>query len=280
MSDTSFATDNDYSAETCDDGKDAFDIFPFLSDDVLTNVVEEMNTSGFGVVRGCINPEILMPAVRFIEERVAASGGEYVAFAGSDALAGTFLAGLSSSPSFRAACETLYRKGTGLRAPDTPFYQLLRCLSGGTGKQHSFYFHYDSYVLTVLLPIVIPSDGRAGDLVMIPNMRRLRKTYAGNLIDKVMLENRVVQKGLKIFVSSGWLPATRVRMIPGNAYFFWGYRSIHANEPCDPDRTRATALFHYVNPHAESVVRERLGRGWAAVRHGHARANGLWRQRV
>jgi hypothetical protein len=32
-------------------------------------------------------------------------------------------------------------------------------------------------------------------------------------------------------------------MIPGNLYFFWGYRTVHANEACDPDKIRATALW-------------------------------------
>ena len=41
----------------------------------------------------------------------------------------------------------------------------------------------------------------------------------------------------------------RIKMVPGNLYLFWGYRSVHTNEPCDPASIRATALFHYANPH-------------------------------
>jgi hypothetical protein len=50
----------------------------------------------------------------------------------------------------------------------------------------------------------------------------------------------------------GILPVERIKMVPGNIYFFWGYRSIHANEACDPTKVRATALFHFANPHAGS----------------------------
>ena len=35
----------------------------------------------------------------------------------------------------------------------------------------------------------------------------------------------------------------RVKMIPGNIYLFWGYRSIHANEPCDADKDRGDSSF-------------------------------------
>jgi hypothetical protein len=47
-------------------------------------------------------------------------------------------------------------------------------------------------------------------------------------------------------------------MKPGNLYLFWGYRSIHTNEPCDPDKIRATALFHYVDPHIGSRLKRAL----------------------
>ena len=50
----------------------------------------------------------------------------------------------------------------------------------------------------------------------------------------------------------------RIKLKPGNLYLFWGYRSIHTNEPCDPDKTRATALFHYVDPHTDSRLKRAL----------------------
>jgi hypothetical protein len=57
--------------------------------------------------------------------------------------------------------------------------------------------------------------------------------------------------------------ATAVAMKPGNIYFFWGYRSIHANEPCDPNQIRATALLHFGDPYKASQARTFLRR----VRH-------------
>jgi hypothetical protein len=51
-----------------------------------------------------------------------------------------------------------------------------------------------------------------------------------------------------------------IRMKPGSLYFFWGYRSVHTNEPCDPDKLRATALFHYGDPHQDSRTRALIRR--------------------
>jgi hypothetical protein len=115
-------------------------------------------------------------------------------------------------------------------------------------------FHYDSYVVTMLIPIEIPTVGKTGDFLMLPNTRGIRKARLLNLIDKVLLDNAVSQWLLRNLTARGIIRLTRIKMVPGNAYFFWGYRSIHTNEPCDPDRVRATALFHFANPHAGAAV--------------------------
>jgi hypothetical protein len=229
--------------------------FSALSDNVLTNIVDDINRRGFGVATNCIDTDHLVSLRSFIENKVNDNRGEYVAFTGPEKVRGTFLENLSSSPEFIHACKVIYEKGTGKSAPHVPFYQVLRCLSGKTGEKHAFIFHYDSYVLTALVPIIIPTDGKRGDLVMHPNTRKIRKSYFSNLVDKVLLDNKLAQVFLKMFVSSGALQVTKVSLTPGNVYFFWGYRSIHMNEPCDPDKIRATALFHFVDPHADSSLR-------------------------
>jgi len=49
-------------------------------------------------------------------------------------------------------------------------------------------------------------------------------------------------------------------MVAGNLYLFWGYLSVHANEPCDPDKIRATALFHFGYPHTGTALRRFTGK--------------------
>ena len=56
-------------------------------------------------------------------------------------------------------------------------FQVLRCLKGKSGLKHALRFHYDSYVVTALLPVIIPSQGSAGHLVMAPNWRPVRSSY-------------------------------------------------------------------------------------------------------
>jgi hypothetical protein len=233
-----------------------------LPDDVLASIVDDMNRRGFGVATDCVDQNSLTSIRLFIENKVADNGGEYIVLRGLEPVRGTSLETLSLSPYFMQICKTIYENGTGRSAPTTPkvpFYQVLRCISGEMGKKDAFRFHYDSYILTVLIPIIIPSEGTHGDLIMVPNARMIRKSYGRNLIDKALLGNKLAQVILKTLTTTGPL-LTKVRLQPGNIYFFWGYRSIHASEPCEPTKIRATAIFHYVDPHASSWL-QRILRG-------------------
>ncbi len=234
------------------------EVFPSLPSSAAINLVNEMNTRGYGVAENCISPEALADLRRLIYDSVDNTGGEYTVFTGAGAIQGTFLQELAKSANFQDICRGLYNIGTHKPAPPVTFYQVLRCLAGKTGEQHAYRFHYDSYVLTILVPILIPTEGQPGHLIMFPNTRPVRKTYLGNLIDKLLLDNPLTQNRLRKDVLSGRLTPERIQMQPGNAYFFWGCRSIHTNEPCDPNKIRATALFHYVDPYADSWLRKAL----------------------
>jgi hypothetical protein len=234
---------------------------PEVSEETLDALIADIDRAGFGMIPHYIPADQLELMRRFVADAIAAAGQQYVGFVGRDAVAGSAFSDLSDTPAFRSLMHRVYERGTGRAAPDAGLYQVLRCLAGETGKAHSLIFHYDSYVVTALIPVEIPRQGQTGDLVMLPFRRGIRPTYVANLIDKVLLDNKATQSILRLLCKIGILPLIRIKMIPGNIYFFWGYRTIHANEACDPSNVRATALYHFANPHAQSschTTRRRL----------------------
>lgn len=231
-----------------------------ISADEAASIARQIDIEGFAVVDRYIDPTALQAAQDFVRAAVAANGGNYLDFKGTDQLGGTFLQTLPNDPNFIGLCHGIYEKSTGAPAPNAPFYQVLRCLSGESAKANSLNFHYDSFVLTALIPIIMPDRGKAGDLLIIPNVRKIRSSYARNIFDKIILDNFLSQIILKKLYLSKSFPIKRIRLIPGNIYLFYGYRSIHTNEECSPDQIRSTALFHYVDPHAASFVKHSLRR--------------------
>jgi hypothetical protein len=235
-----------------------------LDDTEAARLAQDIDQQGYGVLRNYVSEDELEPARTLAASAVTDAGGEYVCFTGYDALAGTVLSELPQSPAFTNLCQRLYELGTGHSAPKVQFYQIFRCLQGTTGQRHSYRFHYDSYVLTALLPVAIPETGVRGDLLIIPKPRPIRRRYLTNVLDKVLVENALAQMRFRRAARHG-SSTIAIRMQPGNMYFFWGYRSVHTNEPCDPDKLRATALFHYGDPHQNSRARALIRRVKAHV---------------
>ena len=232
--------------------------FPDLSDERIAELVRAVDRVGYGVVSEYVGRCDLEKLRAFVEDAILAADNETVHFAGHKELAGTALERMAKSPVFRRLCTRVYERATGNGAPDQPYYQTLRCLTGQTGQHHSLRFHYDFYVLTVLLPIAIPEGRTSGDLIIFPNMRSMRTWYALNVIDKVIIGNPLTQQLLKRLTKANSSRLVRIKLKPGDLYLFWGYRSIHTNEPCDPDKICATAMFHYGDPHRDSRLKHAL----------------------
>ena len=234
---------------------------PIVSDQTVHGLVAEVERKGFAVLPRYISPEALAELQQFVSTAVQTAGGEYKVFNGRDAVAGTLLAELAEDPAFQSLIRRFYEGAAGRPAPNQSIYQVLRCLAGATGVKECFIFHYDSYVVTLLLPILIPTRGQRGHLVIAPNLRRIHRSYLRNLLDKILIDNKLTQRLLRGLYTAGLLRLKRVEMNPGDLYVFWGYRTLHTNEPCDVENIRSTALYHFGDPHADSALRRRMGRG-------------------
>jgi hypothetical protein len=226
-----------------------------VSDEAVSDLVGDIDERGYCVLPNYLSLEEIIPIRQIAETAVREAGGEYVGFKGVAAFAGTALAALPESDEFRALCRRIYLAATGRVEPGMEFYQVVRCLQGQTGQQHSYRFHYDAYVLTVIIPIAIPQEGLSGDLVIVPKMRPIRRFYLSNMFDKLVMETRPAQWAIRVIADRRALNSIAIKMNPGDAYFFWGYRSIHTNRPCSPDKLRATAVLHYGDPHVNSKMR-------------------------
>lgn len=225
----------------------------------ICRIVEEANSVGIGCLPNYLTTDCLEAMRRFVVEIVSANAGEYLSLAGP-ALSDTLFGALGRSDGFVRLMRRVYEEGFGGPLPQQSFYQVLRCVKGRTGLKHSYIFHYDSYCLTALVPVIIPLEGQTGNLIMLKKRRPVRASYVRNLADKILLDNKVTQTWLRHRVNGQQGAFRQIRLIPGNVYFFWGYRTVHANAPCDPENIRATALVHYGDPHVGSRLRRFTGR--------------------
>lgn len=220
----------------------------------MAQLAAEMDTNGFAVLEHYLPPEMLEQGRAFVTQAVEQHQGEYFAIHGTEALNGSLPANLALNAPLREMLSELYKVQTG-RAPsaEEQVFPVIRCLQGRSGLKQSHFYHFDATAVTALLPLFIPTEGEhCGDLIIFPNLRPVRFNALRNVIEKAVLHNGVSQKMVAYAVRRGWLRPIRLKLVPGNLYLFWGYRSLHANDECDPALLRATALFHFGNPHHDS----------------------------
>ena len=234
-----------------------------FSETQIETLVDAINTDGYAVLRGWASDVELAELQAMVSQAVTAAGNQYVALTGSQAVAGSLLHEWGSSPDFLDLCQRVVTKGTGQQPREPDLHQVLRCLIGERGQRESLIFHYDSFVLTAIIPVCMPDQSDPGDLIMLPNHRPIRQNYALNLLDKLLIDNRWSQRRLARRHAKDAKAFVRIRMRPGDMYLFWGYRSLHTNLPADPTVIRSTAVFHYQNVHGRSSLASRIRRSLA-----------------
>ncbi|RRV15674.1 hypothetical protein EGJ00_11185 [Pseudomonas saudiphocaensis] len=223
-------------------------------DETITRLAAEIDQNGFAILENYLSPEMLEQGRTFISQQTRQHNGEYFAIHGIEALNGSLPASMALSAPLREMLSELYKVQTGRNpSPEEQVFPVIRCLQGKSGLKQSHFYHFDATAVTALLPLFIPTEGEhCGDLIIFPNLRPVRFNALFNVIEKAVLHNSFSQKMVALAVKRGWLKPIRLKLEPGNLYLFWGYRSLHANDECDPALLRATALFHFGNPHHDS----------------------------
>lgn len=221
------------------------------------DVVHSIDRDGYCRIEGFADPAALAVAQDRIVSLVERNGGQYLFLRGAERLEGTFLATLCRDEAFMALARAVCEAAAGRVGAPFSAHQSLRVLAGESGVRESLRFHYDSYILTAILPVLLP-EGDRGGLGIAPNTRPIRRSYLANVLDKVAVDNAPVQAALRRRHRRGALPYIPFRV--GDLYLIWGYRSLHGNDACLPEDVRCTAIVHFADPHADSPMKRWIGR--------------------
>ncbi|WP_296262369.1 MULTISPECIES: hypothetical protein [unclassified Pseudomonas] len=226
-----------------------------MDEQLAKRLANEIDTNGFAKLSGAVTEVDLRQLRAWTDEQAARHQGEYFAYHGEAALGESLLASYWTDPQFKSLLAGLYRHAAQRDARSDRIFPVLRCVQGNQGKRESNAFHYDASLVTALVPVFIPTEGEErGDLMLFPNIRRVRSWVLFNVIEKALLQNKVTRGWILKGMQRKWLNPYVLRLEPGNVYFFWGYRTLHANQPCGADVKRATALFHFGDPHTGSLA--------------------------
>jgi hypothetical protein len=217
---------------------------------------EQMEREGFCCVHAAISPETLESFRREIKRLVGLNGRKFLFLVNPYKYKDSVFKALASSNNFTQFLLQLSNLGTKTDNSDFELLNVLRVVPGDKSTGQALNFHYDAEIVTALVPIDIPEGPpeKAGHLVAIPNLRKVRKYVVHNMLEKLLLQNRIAGKLISFLALRKKSQKYIFKLVPGNVYFFWGYRTLHANLPVDSKETRSTLLFHFGNPHKNSSL--------------------------
>ena len=218
-------------------------------------LANRLDNDGVVQLRDVISDEWLESLRVWLTDHIADHGDGDFLIAEADQEIGSPAHQLVSDP----ALQQLFRETASLRLPEAVAGQQIQCgipVRAGTGRKfRSRLFHYDTSVLTMLVPIFIPRAelGTCGELAAFGNKRPFRRSVASHLVDLILTYNSAYRRR----VTKAVLDAPEKYIVdfqPGDACVFWGYRTYHGNLNCAPGLIRATLVLQYGEVHSDSLA--------------------------
>ena len=139
----------------------------------------------------------------------------------------------------------LHGRELGLNIINDDKYFIARYVKNGQSSE-GFRGHFDSHFITIVLPVLIPSNGirlESGELLVVPKFRKIISNELINILQKAFFKRLNNKKSFKEFLTSG--KGKLYDFLDQEPLIFYGNRTFHGNFPlsqCDSDRI--TFLCH------------------------------------
>ncbi len=234
----------------------------YTEESFLADTAREIEAVGYKLIPDFFSTAVVERAVDSVNKEIAIHGTEYFSLRWQQYHEESILREIRTADDFKEFLRGILQRAGTNPTPEQEIHGVLRVSIGQRSKIGSNKFHFDAYNLTALMPIVYPADGFTdkGDLVVFPNIRPFSHNVISNFIWKGIFQNRFARMFFA-GIGASWLQSKTVDMRPGDLLLFFGYRTYHGNKTIDPETTRATALFHFDDPHSGSRLVQMIEEG-------------------
>lgn len=248
----------------------------WMADVAVGEIADELDRHGIVCLRDAVSVDWLDAVRAHVESRFSTAGRGSAFVVGAGEEPNTPAYALATDPQVVALLQGLARARRRRRARSAETIRTaLNIVAHSSPSDAPPRFHYDASTVAMVVPVVIPAaaPGNSGELVAFANQRPFRRFVAVNIVEKALTQNMLYSRRA---MHRYRCEPTRhtVDLQPGNAYLFWGYRTLHTVLGCAPSDSRVTLLLHCGSPHGTS--RALAGAKWLSRAVTEDRA---WRSR-
>lgn len=158
----------------------------------------------------------------------------------AEELAGTSFHEMAKSDFVQDVCNVILESfGYKIEKPDV--YPVLNVLEGPKGLRNVNVFHFDATFITLAVPVVMPGPDATlrGPFRIWPNVRAFSTSW---------LKNKFFWRIMRLPRLRDRFRQLSVDFVPGNLYFFYGFRSWHGIGEFDGAQLRANCLINAGGP--------------------------------
>jgi len=225
----------------------------------MDEISRQVQNNGFYCLEGAVNASFLMSLQENVQNLIKVFGKRYFSLIhphekllNQDNLHIPY-DHIINNTNFDNFLKELSGKLSNKNIVNSDRFNILRVVTGEKTDDQSLKFHYDSTLITALIPIFIPDgeESKSGHLIAFPNSRKIRSSVVINIIEKMILQNKIIQKILPFFLLKSNKRQV-LKLKPGNIYLFSGLQTFHSNYAVSKEFVRATLLCFYGNPYPDS----------------------------
>jgi hypothetical protein len=201
----------------------------------------EMNESGMAVLEGFLHPDFLAELRASVDELtpLCYQNGKRKYLVGEDLhKTGCWEVAFSD---FVLQLTNDILKTFNVKLEPTDIHPAMNILVGDQGQDRVRDWHFDATYLTIAMPIVMPppSGERDGKFRIWPNVRQFSQNKLQHKLYCNLAKTDLFQKMAKNYA---------INFVPGNLYFFYGFRSYHGTDELDALQLRANCLINFGGP--------------------------------
>ena len=201
----------------------------------------EMDKSGMAVLENFLSPNFLAELRTNVEQLtpICYQNGKRKYLIGADLQNTGFWEVAFSDFALKLSNDILKRFNVQLESAD--IHPAVNILLGEQGQDTVHGWHFDATYLTIAMPVVMPppSSGRDGKFRIWPNVRQFSQSKWQHKLYSNVAETHLFQRMAKNYA---------INFVPGNLYFFYGFRSFHGTDDLDGQQLRANCLINFGGP--------------------------------
>lgn len=208
---------------------------------LVQRVRDDIDHKGMAVLENFIHPDFLAKLQSSVEQLtpLCYAGEKRKPLIGSELQDTVFWEFTFSDFTIQLANDILSPFHVHLDAAD--IHPALNILVGKQGQDTVGGWHFDATYLTIAMPVVMPPPNATGDgkFRIWPNVRRFSQST---------LQHRIYSKLAQIGALRKIVKNYAINFVPGNLYFFYGFRSYHGTDALDSTQCRANCLINFGGP--------------------------------